>query len=84
MKPFARGCVTASKPARDLRWERVSKGAHMNVGKLRSYLRNAERVLGLLEGKRHGHHRHHGRGHHGRRGSGVGNEVLRQILRRIR
>jgi hypothetical protein len=41
-------------------------------------------VLGLVEGKRHGHHRHHGRGHHGRRGGGVGNEVLRQILRRIR
>ena len=37
----------------------------MNVGKLRSYLRNAERVLGLVDGKRHGHHRHHGRGHTG-------------------
>ena len=56
----------------------------MNVGKIRSYLRNAERVLGLVEGKRHGHHRHHGHGHHGRRGGGVGNEVLRQILCRIR
>ena len=54
----------------------------MNVGMIRSYLRNAERMLGLVEGKRHGHHRHHGRGHHGRRGGGVGNEVLRQIPRR--
>ena len=56
----------------------------MNVGKIRSYLRNAERMLGLVEGKRHGPHRHHGHRHHGRRGGGVGNEVLRQILRRIR
>ena len=56
----------------------------MNVGNLRSYLRNAERVLGLAEGKRHRHHRHHGRGHHGRRGGSVANEVLRQIPRRIR
>lgn len=44
----------------------------MNVGKIRKYLRNAERVLGLVEGKRHGHHRHHGRGHHGKRRGGMG------------
>ena len=69
---------------RNLRRDRVKKGERMNVGKIRSYLRNAERMLGLVEGKRHGHHRHHGRGHHGRRGGGMGNEVLRQILRRIR
>jgi hypothetical protein len=56
----------------------------MNVGKIRRYLHDAERVLGLVEGKRHGHHRHHGRGHHERRRGGVGNEVLRQIFRRIR
>ncbi len=56
----------------------------MNVGKIRRYLRNAERVLGLVEGKQHGHHRHYGRGHHGRSRGGVGNEVLRQILRRIK
>jgi len=56
----------------------------MNVGRIRRYLRNAEQVLGLVEGKRHGHSRHHGRGHHGRRRGGMSNEVLRQILRRIR
>ena len=56
----------------------------MNVGKIRKYLHNAERVLGMVEGKRHGHHRHHGRGHHGRRRGGMGSGVLRQILRRIR
>jgi hypothetical protein len=57
----------------------------VNVGKIRRYLRNAERVLGLIEGKRHGHRRYHGRGgHHGRRRGGMGGEVLRQILHRIR
>ena len=56
----------------------------MNVSKIRRYLRNAERVLELAEGKRHGHRSHHGRGHHGRRRGGMSNEVLRQILRRIR
>ncbi len=82
---FARGCVTTSKTGRNLlRLGRAEKGARMNAGKIRRYLRNAERILGLFEGKRHGHHRHHGRGHHGRRSGGVGNEVLRQILRRIR
>ena len=53
----------------------------MNVGKIRKYLRNAERVLGLVEGKRHGHHRHHGRGHHGKRRGDMGSGVLRQRLR---
>ena len=56
----------------------------MNVSKIRRYLRSAERVLGLVEGKRYGHRSHHGRGHHGRRRGGMGNEVLRQILRRVR
>jgi hypothetical protein len=56
----------------------------MNVSKIRRYLRNAERVLGLVEGKRHGHRRCHGRGHHGRRRGGMGGEVLRQILHRMR
>ena len=56
----------------------------MNVGKIRRSLRNAERVLGLVEGKRHGHRRYHGRGHHGRRRGGMGGEVLRQILHRMR
>ena len=56
----------------------------MNVGKIRKYLRNAERVLGLVEGTRHGHHRRHGHGHHGRRRGSLGSGVLRQILRRIR
>jgi hypothetical protein len=60
------------------------KGERVNVGKIRRYLRNAERVLGLVEGKRHGHRRYHGRGHHGRRRGGMGGEVLRQILHRIR
>jgi hypothetical protein len=53
----------------------------MNIGKVRSLLRRAEQVLGLVEGKRHGHHRHH---HRRGRKSRVGNEVLRQVLRRIR
>ena len=52
----------------------------MNIGKIRRLLHQAERVLGMVEGSRHGHH-HHG---HKRRRGGVKNEVLRQILRRIR
>jgi hypothetical protein len=51
----------------------------MNIGKIRKVLHTAERALGMVEGSRHGH-RHH---HHKRR-RGVGEGVLRQILRRIR
>ncbi|MDQ3965337.1 MAG: hypothetical protein M3246_02605 [Actinomycetota bacterium] len=54
----------------------------MNIGKIRRLLYQAERLLGAVEGSRHGHHRHH---HHGRRRRrGIGEKVLRQILRRIR
>jgi hypothetical protein len=55
----------------------------MNIGKIRRLLHQAERVLGLVEGARHGHrhHRHHG---HRRRRSGMKGEVLRQILHRLR
>ena len=56
----------------------------MNVGKIRRLLRGAERVLGMVEGSRHGHHRHHHHHHGRRRRGGVKGEVLRQILRRIR
>ncbi len=57
----------------------------MNIGKIRRLLHQAERVLGLVEGTRHGHGRHHHHhGHRRRRGGGMKGEVLRQILRRIR
>lgn len=58
----------------------------MNIGKIRRLLRRAERVLGFVEGTRHGrrHHHHHRRHHHGHARRRVGDEVLRQILRRIR
>lgn len=56
----------------------------MNIGKIRRLLHQAERVLGMVEGSRHGHHRRHHHHGHKRRKGGVKNEVLRQILRRIR
>jgi hypothetical protein len=55
----------------------------VNIGKIRRFLRRAERMLGLVEGRRHGHH-HHSHRHHRRGRRGVGNAVLRQILRRVR
>jgi hypothetical protein len=55
----------------------------MNIGKIRRLLHRAERLLGAVEGSRHGHHRRR-RHRHGRRRRGIGNEVLRQLLRRIR
>jgi hypothetical protein len=51
----------------------------MDIRKIRKFLYQAERLLGAVEKSRHGHH--HRR--HGRR-RGIGNKVLRQILRRIR
>jgi hypothetical protein len=57
----------------------------MNIGKIRRLLYQAERLLGAVEGSRHGHHHHHRHHHHGRRRRrGIGEKVLRQILRRIR
>jgi hypothetical protein len=56
----------------------------MNIGKIRRLLYQAERLLGAVEESRHGHH-HHRHHHHGRRRRrGIGEKVLRQILRRIR
>ena len=61
---------------------REESETNVNIGKIRRLLRRAEQVLGLVEGRRHGHHRrHHHYGHSRRR---VGDEVMRQILRRIR
>ncbi len=67
-----------------IRCRREESEANVNIGKIRRLLRRAEQVLGFVEGRRHGHHhrRHHHHYGHGRRR--VGNEVLRQILRRIR
>jgi hypothetical protein len=56
----------------------------MNIGKIRRLLYQAERLLGAVEESRHGRHHHH-RHHHGHhRRHGIGEKVLRQILRRIR
>ena len=57
---------------------------NVNIGKIRRILRRAEQVLGFVEWRGHGRH-HHRRHHHYRHGRRrVGDDVLRQILRRIR
>ncbi len=53
----------------------------MDMRKIRRFLYQAERLLGAVEKSRHGRHHHY---RHGHRRRGIGNEVLRQILRRIR
>lgn len=56
---------------------------NVNIAKIRRLLYQAERLLGIVEEGRHGH-RHRRRYRHGPRRGGIGNQLLGQILRRIR
>ena len=63
---------------------REESETNVNIGKIRRLLRRAEQVLRLVEGRRHGHHHHRRHHHYGHGRRRVGDEVLRQLLRRIR